>query len=250
MRSRSGAGVTSSPGLRVTTTAIDPEPWNIPGSGRLDWKCKLSHDLRAMESLRSPVGRDVTMHRNRAATFVVFVIALVTTHRESLATIASAQSVPMPNAAAAQPVPPDGLRITLLGTGVGPPVNLPAVWGEYARGGRRQATLVRLRPGCDHPPRTGRYSSRCDRPIVSDASAFRSRDADSGFAPRRVGRADGTQGAARGLGTGRHARDDERTQSVRLRHSHPPGRGRKTRAPASRSRATTSAKASCSTRTA
>ena len=40
-----------------------------------------------------------------------------------VATLACAQSLPVPRAAS-QPVPSDGLRITLLGSGVGPPVNL------------------------------------------------------------------------------------------------------------------------------
>jgi len=63
------------------------------------------------------------MHKYRAATLVV-AIAFVTMRPESLPTIASAQSSPLPSAAAPQPVPPDGLRITLLGTGGGPLVNL------------------------------------------------------------------------------------------------------------------------------
>ena len=63
------------------------------------------------------------MHKYRAATLVV-AIAFVTMRPESLPTIASAQSSLLPSAAAPQPVPPDGLRITLLGTGGGPLVNL------------------------------------------------------------------------------------------------------------------------------
>ena len=63
------------------------------------------------------------MHKYRAATLVV-AIAFVTMRPESLPTIASAQSSPLPSAAVRQPVPPDGLRITLLGTGGGPLVNL------------------------------------------------------------------------------------------------------------------------------
>ena len=63
------------------------------------------------------------MHKYRAAALVV-AIAFVTAHPEPLTTIASAQSSPLPSAAAPQPVPPDGLRITLLGTGGGPLVNL------------------------------------------------------------------------------------------------------------------------------
>lgn len=63
------------------------------------------------------------MHKYRAATLVV-ALAFVTMRPESLPTIASAQSSPLPSAAAPQPVPPDGLRITLLGTGGGPLVNL------------------------------------------------------------------------------------------------------------------------------
>ena len=63
------------------------------------------------------------MHKYRAATLVV-AIAFVTMRPESLPTIASAQSSLLPSAVAPQPVPPDGLRITLLGTGGGPLVNL------------------------------------------------------------------------------------------------------------------------------
>ena len=63
------------------------------------------------------------MHKYRAATLVV-ALAFVTMRPESLPTIASAQSSLLPSAAAPQPVPPDGLRITLLGTGGGPLVNL------------------------------------------------------------------------------------------------------------------------------
>ena len=63
------------------------------------------------------------MHKYRAATLVV-AIAFVTMRPESLPTMASAQSSLLPSAAAPQPVPPDGLRITLLGTGGGPLVNL------------------------------------------------------------------------------------------------------------------------------
>ena len=63
------------------------------------------------------------MHKYRAATLVV-AIAFVTMRPESLPTIASAQSSPLPSTAAPQLVPPDGLRITLLGTGGGPLVNL------------------------------------------------------------------------------------------------------------------------------
>jgi ribonuclease Z len=62
--------------------------------------------------------------RRTAARFVLAAIALlVVGHRPSLATSADAQSFPLPSPAA-PPVPPDGLRITLLGTGSGPPVRL------------------------------------------------------------------------------------------------------------------------------
>jgi ribonuclease Z len=65
------------------------------------------------------------MHKRTAATFVLASIALmVAADRHSLATIASAQSLPGPSAAAPPPMAPDGLRITLLGSGGGPPVNL------------------------------------------------------------------------------------------------------------------------------
>jgi ribonuclease Z len=64
------------------------------------------------------------MCKRAAATFVLALIALLAAgQHHSLATMASSQSLPVPSAAP-PPVPPGALRITLLGSGSGPPVRL------------------------------------------------------------------------------------------------------------------------------
>jgi ribonuclease Z len=67
----------------------------------------------------------ISMGKHAAAAFVVAGCALLAAgYRESGTTVAGAPGSPLRSAASTQPVPLDGLRITLLGTGVGPPVNL------------------------------------------------------------------------------------------------------------------------------
>src|SRR3954470_14518497 len=67
----------------------------------------------------------VAIFKRPAATFVLASIALLVAARCGwLATIASTQSLPVPSAAASASLAPDALRITLLGTGSGPLVNL------------------------------------------------------------------------------------------------------------------------------
>ena len=208
-------------------TAFDPGKPEIHQGRFVHSKRKLSQASVGRRVSGSSVGRGSTMHKGRAAT-VVFAIALVTAHRESLATIASAQSVPMRNAAAAQRVPADGLRITLLGTGSGPPVNLRQF---------RASTLVeagdkRLLFDCGRGAtirlvQAGIPVGAIGRVFLTHLHSDHVMQIPDLLLAGWVG-ADGTQGAARGLGTGRHARHDERArEGVRLRHSHPPGRGRK-----------------------
>ena len=166
------------------------------------------------------------MHSDRAAT-VVFAIALVTAHRASLATIASAQSVPMPMRRRRSRCHPTLSESPCSEPAAGPPVNLR----QFGASTLVEAGGKRLLFDC------GRGATirlvQAGIPIGAIGRLFLTHlhsdhvDADSGFTAGRLGRTDGTQGAARGLGTGRYARHDERTrEGVRLRHSHPPGRGR------------------------
>jgi hypothetical protein len=62
------------------------------------------------------------MNRRSVGLSVVACIALLATYGGSLTTVAS-QTVPT-QGGEPQVVPPDIVRVTLLGTGVGPPVNL------------------------------------------------------------------------------------------------------------------------------
>jgi ribonuclease Z len=65
------------------------------------------------------------MHKRSTSMFAVaFIALLVAASREPFTTAAGSQSLPVPSTAAPQPVPTDALRVTLLGSGVGPLVNL------------------------------------------------------------------------------------------------------------------------------
>jgi len=64
------------------------------------------------------------MHKRSVAVSVVACIALLAVYSGSFNTTAASQSVPAQGLVGPPAVPPDTLRVTLLGTGGGPPVNL------------------------------------------------------------------------------------------------------------------------------